>query len=156
MMEVPAVPSSPVVPLTTAAVYVSLVWFFSPSPREARKADGGSGGVSSTLALAHNLGISLVSAAVVLLAAADVHAASARYAGDAHSAPGGTAPAEALARLLCDERAYTLTTAAGAAAARTYHWLKYWELADTAILILKGRRPMLLHVYHHAVMLPLT
>lgn len=150
MNAVPSVPESPLLPVTVSLAYVVGWWIFSPRKKgPAREASR----VNRNIALAHNLGLSCVSAVVVVLALVDVYKASFRYGGAGRRRG---LPGESLVDLLCDEQDQTLSTNYGAAAKRIYHYLKYWELADTAILILQGKRPIPLHVYHHAVMIPLT
>ena len=68
------------------------------------------------------------------------------------SASTGIDAVDALMDTLCDADYVALSPLAS----RLFRWSKYYEFVDTFILLSRGKKPVFLHVYHHAVMVPLT
>ncbi|KNE70701.1 hypothetical protein AMAG_15456 [Allomyces macrogynus ATCC 38327] len=124
------------VPTAIAIAYALGVTIFNPTPAQAaanRKAGVGSGAFLKFLVVAHNVVLCVFSAAVFL----------------------GAAPAY-IGRIVNNPTVESYCDKSGtfwAQALAYYTWVfylsKYYEIFDTVILLVKGKRSSLLQTYHH-------
>lgn len=61
-----------------------------------------------------------------------------------------------IAKIVCDEEKRALSSKIGSLVAYLYYISKFYELIDTYILLIKRKKVIFLHVYHHAIMLVMT